>query len=234
MKKILFLLSIVWTSVALASGGGAHLDRVDIDISDNASLQKGAKYYVNYCYGCHSLKFLRYNRLAKDLGIAEQDVIDNLMFSGSKIADPMEISMTKEDANNWFGVQPPDLSLIARSRGTDWLYTYLRSFYADDSRPFGVNNTLFKDVGMPHVLSGLQGLKAAPGAEGEHAEMLVKGTLSEKEYDQVIHDIVGFLEYAGEPAKLKRQTMGLYVLLFLAFFTLIAYLLKKEYWRDVH
>ncbi len=162
MKKLIvaFLLATA-PLLGLAAGGGVHLDEADIDVSDQASLQRGAKFFVNYCLSCHSAKFQRYNRLARDLGLTEDEVKDNLMFTTDKIGDTMTIAMTDANAEAWFGVVPPDLSLIARARGVDYIYTYLRSFYVDEARPFGVNNVVFKDVGMPHVMWELQGMQKA-------------------------------------------------------------------------
>jgi len=235
MKKlIMFLCGMSFASVTLASSG-VHLDSVDIDVSDQASLQKGAKTYVNYCMGCHALGFMRYNRMAKDIGLPEDAVMENLAFPKAKIGEQMHIAMPKDKAKQWFGTPPPDLSLIARSRGTDWLYTYLRSFYKDDSRPMGVNNTLFKDVGMPHVLLGLQGQQELIKKGDEVAlEQVSAGQLSTKAYDETVRDLVNFLAYVGEPGQLARKSLGYKVILFLMGFFVLAYLLKKEYWRDIH
>jgi ubiquinol-cytochrome c reductase cytochrome c1 subunit len=209
------------------------------------SLQRGAKYFMNYCLSCHSAKYQRYNRMAKDLGLTEQEVMENLMFTTDRIGDTMTIAMDPQEAEKWFGVTPPDLSVTARSRGVDWIYTYLRSFYVDESRKFGVNNTVFKDVGMPHVLWQLQGAqkavfrteKDAAGGDVEvfdHFEPVTSGTLSAEEYDQVVRDLTAFMSYIGEPVQLKRQQMGKWVLLFIAVFFVLSYLLKKEYWKDIH
>lgn len=240
MKKLIlaFLLAVV-PAVSMAAGGGVHLDDANIDVSDNASLQRGAKYFVNYCTGCHSLKFQRYNRLVQDLGLTADEVKGNLMFTTDNIGDTMTISMDPQDAEKWFGVTPPDLSVTARSRGVDWIYTYLRSFYTDDKRPFGVNNTVFPDVGMPNVLWQLQGTQKAVVTEvdGEKVtklEMVKPGSVSAEEFDTVARDLTAFLSYVGEPAQLKRQSMGKWVLLFIAVFFVLAYLLKKEYWKDIH
>ncbi len=241
MKKLIiaFLLSVV-PVLGLAVGGGIHLDSADIDISDRDSLQRGAKYFMNYCLSCHSAKYQRYNRMAQDLGLTEEEVEENLMFITDKIGDTMNIAMDPADAESWFGVAPPDLSVIARARGVDWLYTYFRSFYIDESRPFGVNNIVFPDVGMPHVLWQLQGAqKALFVKHGEQMvfdrfEQVTPGTISAEEYDQVARDLTAFLSYVGEPIQLKRQQMGKWVLLFIAIFFVLAYLLKKEYWKDIH
>ncbi len=245
MKKLIvaFLLSLV-PVLGFASSGGAHLDHADIDVSDNESLQRGARLFVNYCLSCHSAKYQRYNRMAKDLGLTDDEVKENLMFGTDKIGDTMEIAMAAERAEEWFGTAPPDLSLIARSRGDDWIYTYLRSFYVDESRPFGVNNVVFPDVGMPHVLWGLQGMRKAVYKEVDGqkvVEKLVpvdgpagKGSLSPESFDSSMRDLTAFLSYVAEPYQLERQRIGVWVLLFLAVFFVLAYLLKKEYWKDIH
>jgi len=243
MRKLisLFLLAMV-PVLGWAGGGNIHLDHADIDPSDQASLQRGAKFFVNYCMGCHSAKYQRYNRMAQDIGLTEEQVKANLMFTTEKIGDTMEIAMSSADANKFFGTTPPDLSLIARSRGVDWLYTYLRSFYIDEARPTGVNNVVFKDVGMPHVMWDLQGWQKAIFKENEHGgdpvferfELVKPGAMTPEQFDGAIRDLVNFLDYVGEPYKLERQRLGVKVLLFLAIFFVLAYLLKKEYWKDVH
>jgi ubiquinol-cytochrome c reductase cytochrome c1 subunit len=246
MKKLIvvFLLAAA-PMLGLASSGGLHLDDADIDLGDQASLQRGAKYFANYCLSCHSAKYQRYNRMAKDLGLTEQEVMNNLMFTTDKIGDTMNIAMTGEQGTAWFGNPPPDLSVLIRARGVDWIYTYLRSFYLDDKRPFGVNNTVFPDVGMPHVLWELQGTQKAvyrmekdsAGHEHEvfdHFEPVTPGILSAEEYDQVARDLTAFLSYIGEPIQMERKRLGVWVLLFIAVFFVFAYLLKKEYWKDIH
>lgn len=246
MKKLIvaFLLAVAPMLVQAASGG-AHLDDANIDLSDQASLQRGAKYFVNYCLSCHSAKYQRYNRMAKDLGLTEDEVKDNLMFTTDKIGNTMTIAMDPVAAASWFGTAPPDLSVIARARGVDWLYTYFRSFYLDDSRPFGVNNIVFPDVGMPHVLWDLQGAQKAiyktekdsAGNDREvfdHFEQVTPGSMSPEEYDTMARDLTAFISYIGEPIQMERQRLGKWVLLFIAVFFVLAYLLKKEYWKDVH
>ena len=235
MKKLVMFLCCMSLAGTAQASSGVHLDSVDIDVADHESLQRGAKTYMNYCMGCHALGFMRYNRMAKDLALSEQAVIDNLMFPDAKIGGQMHIAMPKDKAKTWFGTLPPDLSLIARSRGVDWLYTYLRSFHRDDSRPMGVNNTVFKDVGMPHVLLPLQGQQALIEKDGAHVlEQVSAGQLSVKEYDATIRDLVNFLAYVGEPGQLARKALGYKVILFLMGFFVLAYLLKKEYWKDIH
>lgn len=243
-KTIAAILFALLPAVGMASGGGVHLDKAHIDPADRASQQRGAKMFVNYCQGCHSAKYMRYSRMAQDLGMSNQQVIDNLMLKDGKIGDTMTVAMKGADAKVWFGKAPPDLSVVARARGTDWLYTYLRTFYQDTARPMGVNNLVFKDVGMPHVLIGLQGLQAPvyktvehEGHETQvldHLELVKPGSLSPAEYDEAVRDLVNFLDYVGEPIKLERQRLGIWVLLFLAVFFVVAFALKKEYWKDVH
>ena len=240
MKKLILLLTLV-SSPVFASGGSVHLEDVDIDMSDTASLQRGAGLFVNYCLSCHSAKFMRYNRMAKDLGIPEKVVEENMMFDAERIGGLMQTTMPKEDAKKWFGKAPPDLSLIGRSRGPEWLYTYLNGFYLDDTSPSGWNNTLFPKVAMPHVLYSLQGARNAVFKKNEHGvkvfdhfEMVKPGSMNEDEYKEATRDLTNFLVYLGEPAQLVRYKIGVYVLIFLAIFFVFAYLLKKEYWKDVH
>jgi len=246
MKKLIFaILLAAAPMLGLASSEGPHMEPANIDMGDQASLQRGAKYFVNYCLSCHSAKYQRYNRMAKDIGLTDEEVIGNLMFTTDKIGDTMKIAMPEDKATAWFGNPPPDLSVISRARGVDYIYNYLRSFYLDEKRPFGVNNTIFPDVGMPHVLWELQGAqkavykveKDASGHDTEvfdHFEPVTPGALSPEEYDQVARDLTAFLAYVGEPAQLERKRLGMWVLLFIAVFFVLAYLLKKEYWKDIH
>lgn len=218
MKKLLITVSALaglTISFNVLAGSNVHLDSANTDIRDQKSLQSGAQLFMNYCSGCHSISFIRYNRIGKDLNIADADVIKNLVFGDKKIGDKVTSSLSKEGAEAWFGATPPDLSLVARSKGTDWVYTYLRSFYADKSRPFGVNNKLLENVSMPDVLWELRKDKSTEG------------------FNQDVKDIVNFLDYAGEPAKLVRVDLGYKVLGFLFILLILSYLLKKEYWKDV-
>ncbi len=240
-KLIIATLLLLSPGVLLASGAGPHLEKADIDLHDRGSLQRGAKYFVNYCMGCHSLQYMRYNRLAKDLDIDEVTLRETLLFGEAKPGDLMENAMRAEDALTWFGTAIPDLTLVTRWRSPDWVYTYLKSFYVDPTRPYGVNNVIFPLVGMPHGLSDLQGIQEpvmghdAAGSPVVTGVRLVKqGKLSPQEYDTMVRDITAFLTYAGEPMQLERQRLGLYVLLFLGFLFIIAYLMKKEFWKDVH
>jgi ubiquinol-cytochrome c reductase cytochrome c1 subunit len=218
--------------LTLASSGGVHLDKAGNDLTDKESLKRGFESYINYCLGCHQLQYQRYNRTFADLGISEKDGVANFMYTGEKSGDHITNTMPAKEAAKWFGTAPPDLTLEARLRSPDWIYTYLRSFYVDPSRPFGVNNTVFKDVGMPHVLQGLQGVRTMD----EHGNLseATGGSMTAEEYDAFARDLSNFLEYTGEPSKLEREAMGYKVIGFLIIFFIFSYFLKKEYWRDVH
>jgi ubiquinol-cytochrome c reductase cytochrome c1 subunit len=221
---------------------GQKLMHANTDLSDQASLQRGARTFVNYCLSCHSAAYMRFNRLGKDLGISDDVLKSNLMFGTDKTGSTMTIAMKKQDAEQYFGgAVPPDLSVTARSLGVDYLYTYFMTFYRDHSRPLGVNNLAFKDVGMPHVLWELQGWQRPVYGEGEHADEIVHleqetaGSQSAEEYARTVRDLVNFMDYLGEPIKLKRQKIGFWVIFYLLLILLpIVYLLKKEYWKDVH
>jgi ubiquinol-cytochrome c reductase cytochrome c1 subunit len=219
MKKILNTTASVLAGLAISFNvlavAGVELDHANTDIRDQKSLQNGAKLFMNYCSGCHSISFMRYNRIGKDLNISDADVEKNLMFNSKKIGDQVISSMPDEGAIKWFGVTPPDLSLVARSKGTDWIYTYLRSFYKEESRPFGVNNKILVNASMPDVLWELKQSKSA------------------EDFDQDVRDITNFLDYVGEPAKLVRVDLGYKVMGFLFILFILSYLLKKEYWKDV-
>lgn len=241
MKKlILAILVTALPGFAAAAGGAIPLDAAPIDIGDRESQARGAQTYVQYCLGCHSLKFMRYNRMAEDLGLDDAQ-LKALMVTSDKPGETIQTALPAKQAEAWFGIKVPDLSLVARSRGSDWLYTYLRSFYADPARPFGVNNLLFKDVGMPHVLWDLQGLKNPVVTSNEHGQKVIEalepglpGQLSAAQYDQTVADLVNFLDYVGEPIKQERQQLGFWVLAFIVIFFGLSYALKKEYWRDIH
>jgi ubiquinol-cytochrome c reductase cytochrome c1 subunit len=240
MKKLFLLLTVVSMPV-FASGGSLHLDDVDIDMSDTASLQRGAGLFVNYCLSCHSAAYMRYQRMSEDLQIPKEVVEDNMMFTADRIGGLMKSTMPADDAKKWFGKAPPDLSLIARSRGPEWIYTYMRSFYLDDNSPSGWNNVLFEKVAMPHVLYNLQGARHAVFKKDEHGvevfdhfEMVKPGSMNEDEFDSAVRDLTNFMVYLAEPARMVRYKLGVYVLIFLAIFLVFAYLLKKEYWKDVH
>ena len=243
LKNFLFLLAAA-PVVAFAAGASIHLDKAPINLADQESLQRGARMFVNYCLNCHSAGYMRYNRM-QDLGLTEDQIKENLLFAAEKPGETMKVSMAKADAKAWFGATPPDLSVISRSRGSDWVYTYLRSFYRDDTRATGWNNTVFDKVGMPHVMWDLQGeqiahFKTVVDHEGkethvfERFELVKPGSVSQAQYDSMVGDLVNYLAWMAEPVKVKRMQTGLLVLAFLAIFFVIAYYLKKEFWKDVH
>ncbi len=218
MIRLVFavLLLAVASGSYAAGGGDENLDSVHINLSDRASLQKGAATFASYCLSCHGIKYMRYNRMAEDLGISDDVLRSNFLQPSQKPGDVMDVNMSEEDAKRWFGTAPPDLSLIARSRSPDWVYTFLRSFRVDESSNTGWDNDLFADVAMPHALYRVQ----------ENS--------TREEYDRVVRDLTNFLVYVAEPAKLVRYNIGIWVLIFTAVFTVIAYYLKKEYWKDIH
>lgn len=231
---------LVLVSGAVFAATAEDLDPANNDVSDTDSLQRGAKYFVNYCLGCHSAKYVRYSRVAADLHIDEKDLVENLMFTGQRPFDMMSNSMLPDDAKRWFGVEPPDMSLLARSLGTDYIYSYLRSFYSSPGRPNGVDNTVLPGTAMPHVLWQLQGVQKAVFSADEHGNEMFErfengapGMLSEADYDAVVRDIVNFLDYISEPIQLERQALGAKVIAFLLLLLVLAYLLKKEIWSDV-
>jgi ubiquinol-cytochrome c reductase cytochrome c1 subunit len=236
------LLAGLFAATPALAEEAAGLMHAGTDLGDQASLQRGAQLFINNCSGCHSLQYMRYSRMAADLGLSEDEVMQNLVFTGGKIGDQVHVSMTEDQAKQFFGKMPPDLSLIARVRGSDWIYTYLKSFYLDETRPLGWNNKLFPNVSMPNPLWEQQGLQQPVYGEAEGGgdrpveklELAAPGSLSPAQFDQSVRDITAFLEYVGEPAALKRQNLGVWVVLFLAFFTFLAWLLKKEFWKDVH
>ncbi|GJA44035.1 cytochrome c1 [Aeromonas caviae] len=244
MKRIIFAVLALLPGLVLASVGGFPLDKAEYDLSDKASLQRGAATFMNYCAGCHSTQYQRYNRVAADIGIPDDLMKENLVFTGAKIGDLMKSAMSEKDAARWFGAPPPDLTLVARVRGADWIYTYLRSFYVDETRPFGVNNAVFPSVGMPHVLEPLQGTPRAEfethTLDGVEMQQVVSiksdgnGEMNNEEYDQTVLDLVNFLVYSAEPVQQERERMGFWVLGFIAIFFIFTVLLKKEFWRDVH
>ena len=241
MNKIL-LLVLALPAAAGAVTGHVQLDKAPIDTRDAASIQHGAKVFVNYCLNCHSAQYMRYNRLL-DLGLNEEQIRDNLMFASGKIGDTMTIAMPKADGKAWFGNPPPDLSVVARSRGADWLYTYLRTYYRDEKTVTGWNNLAFENVGMPHVLWELQGQQVLKVEEhdGPHGTRAVKalqldspGALSTLEYDRLVADLVNYLVFMAEPARAQRMQLGYIVLIALGVLFVFVYLLKREYWKDVH
>jgi len=240
MKNLIALLLLLLVSFGVAASEDIELQEANINLSNNASLQRGAKHFVTYCLGCHSIKHIRYLRIALDVGADPKQVLKDIAPEGANIYDQLHSAMNKHDAEKWFGTQPPDLSLIARSRGADWLYSYLKSYYIDPKSPRGVNNLVFKDTAMPNPLWQLQGEQHAEHKKNiwgdEYTNLVIKepGTLSEGEFDIFVNDLVNFLVYVGEPVQLERQRIGKYVIFFILMFLVVAYLLKKEYWKDIH
>jgi ubiquinol-cytochrome c reductase cytochrome c1 subunit len=254
MKRLLISLfaALAFAGAAQASEGGYPLDKFPLEkMQDVAALQSGAKLFVNYCLNCHSAQYMRYNRL-RDIGLSEDQIKQNLVFTGQKVGDTMKVALDPKQAKAWFGGNPPDLSVISRSRaggggtGADYLYTYLRTFYRDDTRPTGWNNLVFPNVGMPNVLWELQGQHAARFVEQKDAheggasvhrfagfETLAPGKLSEHDYDEAVADLVAYLQWMGEPVQHERVRVGVWVLIFLALFTFIAWRLNTAYWKDV-
>lgn len=253
MKKIsqmllgLLAAAALMTGTAVQASTAVALDKAPINVRDVESLQRGAQVFSNYCLSCHGAQAMRFNRLT-EIGLSEQQIKDNLLFTGVKVGEQMKVAMQPAESKVWFGAAPPDLSVIARSNGADWLYTYLRSFYRDDTRPTGWNNTVFDKVGMPHVLWELQGeqvLKIEKHGEHEVKKLeLVKaglltslknGKANTTDYDQKVADLTNYLVWMGEPGQTKREQIGYLVLMFLIFLLVpVSYALKKEYWKDVH
>jgi ubiquinol-cytochrome c reductase cytochrome c1 subunit len=233
--KILLILALLLPLIALANEG-VKLDRAPIDPNNQASLQRGAKVFVNYCLNCHSAAYMRYNRL-QDIGLTDAQIKSNLMFAGEKVGDTMTVAIQKPDAKAWFGANPPDLSVEARARGADWLYSYLRGFYRDDTRPTGWNNVVYDKVAMPHVLWTLQGeqaLKIDEKTETHHLVLEKQGTMTPAEYDETVADLVNYLVFMAEPFKERDKHLGLLVLAFLGLLFVLTYYLKKEFWKDIH
>jgi len=235
-----FILALPVLAVASEEG---HLDKAPINLNNHESLQRGAKLFVNYCLSCHSANYMRYNRLV-DIGLTEEQIKNNLLFASEKVGDTMKVSMSQVDAKAWFGVVPPDLTVEARARTADWLYTYLRGYYRDESSATGWNNVAFANVGMPHILWELQGQQVlkteehvdASGVKTEtHRLVLDKpGSMTPAEYDVAVADLVNYLVFMAEPVQMQRKKLGVIVLLFLGLFFVVAYYLKKEFWKDVH
>ncbi len=255
MSRILLIVaSLLLPNLGWAAGGGPTFpnDPIEIDWEDKAAMQRGARSFMNYCFGCHSAEYMRYNRIGQDLGISDDLIRENLIFTSDTSGDPTKVgalienTMSAEYAEQAFGIVPPDLSLVARSRGVDWLYNFLRGFYVDESREgLGVNNGVFANAGMPHVLAELQGLQApvyrvVTDAQGNEKEVIADfeivkpGTMTKSEYDAFVYDLVAFLDYTAEPYKQTRKNVGTGVIIFLFFFLILAYALKREYWKDVH
>jgi len=215
MKLVIVYIAFIFGSNVFAASSNVELESANTDISDIDSLKRGAKHFMNYCSGCHSLELMRYNRVGQDLGLKKEEIEESLLYASSKPGDLMKSAISESASTKWFGGTPPDLSLTSRSRGLDWIYTYLKSFYPDSTRTFGVNNPVLVNASMPDVLWSL------------------KASKSTQEFEQDVRDITNFLDYVGEPAKLVRVDLGIKVMLFLAVLLVLSYLLKKEYWKDV-
>ncbi len=229
MKNL--LISLVFLPLIVFANEAAISVTAPIDGTDYASLQRGARTFVNSCLNCHSANYMRYNRL-KDIGLTEQQIKDNLLFAGEKVGDTMKVAMSPKDAKKWFGVAPPDLSVEVRARGADWVYAYLRSFYRDDTTPTGWNNSVYDKVAMPHVLYELQGEQAL-NHETHQLELVKPGRLSPSEYNAFVGDLTNYMAYMAEPTKQQRKHIGLWALLFLGVLLVLAIKLKKEYWKDI-
>ena len=251
MKKLIVGLFIaLLPALGLAAGAAVPLDHMEPDHTDKASLQRDAALFTNYCMGCHSMEYARYKRVSDDLEIPVELYEENLIFTGAKIGELMKNSMNKDMAAGWFGAPPPDLTLETRLRGESWVYSYLRGFYKDDSRPLGVNNVVFDNVGMPHILVEMQGLCAVKPNIGVGASVeplsgnvnnadacpdyATEGSMSGAEFDRAMWDLTNFMSYMGDPVKVERERLGIFVLIFVAIFFVFAYLLNREYWKDVH
>lgn len=251
MRKLIFgLVFAVLPALGLAAGGAVPIDHIETDHTNKESLQRGVALFTNYCMGCHSMEYARYKRVADDLDIPAELYEENLIFTGAKIGELMKNSMSKDMAADWFGAPPPDLTLETRLRGESWVYSYLRGFYKDDSRPLGVNNVVFPNVGMPHVLVDLQGLCAVEPNVGVEASVeplsgninngdlcpqyASEGSMTDAEFSQAMYDLTNFMSYMGDPVRVERERLGIFVLIFVAIFFIFAYLLNREYWKDVH
>lgn len=241
----LLFCAVAWVPQVHASEGGGFMRHVKVDVADKAALQRGARDFVNYCMGCHSLSYVRYLQLEKPLGLSQDDIKKYLIFNGVKVGDPMVSSMPAALAAKWFGKAPPDLTDEVRVRGTDWLYTYLTGFYLDKARPTGVNNVVFPNVGMPDVVENLQGAqvpeyKEITAPDGTKEKVIVglkqvsPGSMTPEQYHHWVRDIVTFLAWTAEPNKLEREHLGVWIVLLMILFSVVAYFLKKAYWEDIH
>ncbi|HED35511.1 MAG TPA: cytochrome c1 [Gammaproteobacteria bacterium] len=250
LRALLSAALLAFSGLLMASGGGVHLDEAPVDLKDKDSLKRGAEIFANNCLSCHSADYMRYNRIGTDLGWTDIEVSEKLVNTRgadgekTKVGELMKVAMNNDYASTAFGTKIPGLTVIARAKGADWLYTYLRSFYLDDSRPMGMNNLVFPDVGMPHVLWKQQGLQKAifrteEGSDGnpkhifEKMQIVQPGTMSVDKYNAFVGDLVNFMVYMGEPIQVERKSLGVWVLGFLFIFLIFAYLLKKEYWKDI-
>ncbi len=231
MKKIIFIILLLTQLSIFASEEKISLEKAPIDLTNQSSLQRGAKTFINYCLNCHSAKYMRYNKLM-DIGLSKKNIEDNLLFTADKIGEPMEISMPVEESKKWFGATPPDLSVVARSRGRDWIYNYMKGFYRDSSREIGWNNLVYVNTAMPHILWELQGEQKIDKVTGK-LSLSKPGKLNQKEYDAVITDLTNFLTFMSEPDQLKRKRMGIYVVGFLFLLLFLVVKLKQEFWKDI-
>ncbi len=247
MKRLAKVLTafagVMLSGAASAAGGHALPYEYNADVSNVASLQRGARDFMAYCSGCHSMKYLRYNRIGKDLQIPEDLLKSSLMFTSDKVGDQIHSAMPVDKAKTWFGQTPPDLTLETRARGVSWVYSYLRTFYVDPKRPLGVNNLVLPNASMPHVLWSLQGWQVKVEHEGEHAaeghhgaplKLVQQGSMTPDEYERFVGDLVNFMAYAAEPGKMHRTAVGYKAMVYLIVLLVLCYLLKKEFWRDIH
>lgn len=241
IRKLAIAIVAIAPVAAFAADPLVPLESANVDLTNQASLQRGAALFVNNCMGCHSVQYMRWNRVARDLGISEAQLTEFLQVTGERPGDQMRIAMPAADAEGWFGLAPPDLTLVTRSRGADWVYSFLLNFYVDEAQPLGVNNLTFPQTGMPHVLWEMQGLQRAvtvADAQGrpvfDRFEQSTEGRLSPEEYRRAMRDLTAFLVYVGEPMRAERTRLGLLVIFFLLIFFGFAYMLKREYWKDVH
>lgn len=246
-KKLasLMALAVCFASAqGVAAGGGGHMESADIDLDNISSLQRGARNFMNYCSGCHSAQYVRYTTIGKHLELSNEQLVDNLMFNADKTFETIQTSMPASEAQRWFGVAPPDLSLAARSKGVDYIYNFLKGFYLEAESPTGVNNLVLAGTSMPHVLAGLQGYQTANFSHHENEdgsvtttfdgfEMLSAGTMDAEDYDEFVKDTVNFLAYISEPVRSDRRKLGVWVIMFLIFFFILASMLKKQIWKDV-
>ncbi len=247
--KLICVTALLYSSSGFAAGGSSPLFHVNVDVDNRQSLQRGAKLFVNYCLSCHAASYSRYKRVATDLGISDKNMRENMIFTNQKLGDPMIVAMTEKDGKTWFGGAPPDLSVRARARGADWIYSFMKSFYLNEKATRGVDNKMLPGTSMPHVMWELQGWQdlnpdyghdkgSNKGNHGEESKppfiLVESGQLSEEEYDKAMTDLVNFMVYLSEPAQLKRKTIGVGVLFFLAALGILAYFMKRDYWKDVH
>ena len=226
-----FIIIFLFISPLSFSAENIELSKAPVDLTDNLSLQRGAKIFTNYCLNCHSAKYMRYSNL-QDIGLSAETIKNDLLFTGNKIGDTMSVNMSMKDSKKWFGAAPPDLSVVARSRGADWIYSYMRGFYRDPTRPMGWNNTVYVNSAMPHILWELEGEKIL-NPKTKKLEKFSSGKLNAKEYDATIADLTNYLVYMSEPDQLKRKKIGYYVIGFLLLLLFLTINFKKEYWRDI-